>query len=279
MFLLLPLTCVYYPVSILPGWLQAIAWILPPTYVFEGMRALADRPCLPRRPDAEGAGAQPCLFRRRRSSVFMQAAGSRPPAWLPHPDRRIALFSCINGTGKGYLLILILQRRTGQCCAATRPGIEKCRLGNSVAYRACRARARQHFRRACTGLYEMGHAALNPARALADVTRLYFKNPLNPLVAYHVRQIDRCRRRDVRALDAPLRQAGLADRSHDDRRRARSGPHPGDLGAAVLQPPAFRARVRSRTAPSAAEAPDRRADVGALRNAAARHGRSLPAQS
>jgi poly(3-hydroxybutyrate) depolymerase len=29
-------------------------------------------------------------------------------------------------------------------------------------------------------LYEMGHAALNPARAFADVTRLYFKNPLNP---------------------------------------------------------------------------------------------------
>ena len=30
-------------------------------------------------------------------------------------------------------------------------------------------------------LYESGHAALQPARALADVTRLYFKNPLNPL--------------------------------------------------------------------------------------------------
>ena len=30
-------------------------------------------------------------------------------------------------------------------------------------------------------LYEMSHAALNPSRALADVTRLYFKNPLNPL--------------------------------------------------------------------------------------------------
>lgn len=40
MFLLLPLTCVYYPVSVLPEWLQAIAWMLPPTYVFEGMRAL-----------------------------------------------------------------------------------------------------------------------------------------------------------------------------------------------------------------------------------------------
>ena len=29
-------------------------------------------------------------------------------------------------------------------------------------------------------LYEMSHAALNPARAFADVTRLYMKNPLNP---------------------------------------------------------------------------------------------------
>jgi ABC-2 type transport system permease protein len=40
MFLLLPLTCVYYPVSVLPDWLQVFAWMLPPTYVFEGMRAL-----------------------------------------------------------------------------------------------------------------------------------------------------------------------------------------------------------------------------------------------
>jgi poly(3-hydroxybutyrate) depolymerase len=30
-------------------------------------------------------------------------------------------------------------------------------------------------------LYETGHAALNPARALADATRLFFRNPLNPL--------------------------------------------------------------------------------------------------
>jgi poly(3-hydroxybutyrate) depolymerase len=30
-------------------------------------------------------------------------------------------------------------------------------------------------------LYEMGHAALNPARAAADATRLLFRNPLNPL--------------------------------------------------------------------------------------------------
>jgi ABC-2 type transport system permease protein len=40
MFLIMPVICVYYPVSVLPQWLQAIAWGLPPTYVFEGMRSL-----------------------------------------------------------------------------------------------------------------------------------------------------------------------------------------------------------------------------------------------
>ncbi|MGO4712117.1 ABC transporter permease [Bradyrhizobium sp. 2TAF24] len=40
MFVLLPLTCVYYPVAVLPAWLQWLAWCLPPTYVFEGMRAV-----------------------------------------------------------------------------------------------------------------------------------------------------------------------------------------------------------------------------------------------
>jgi ABC-2 type transport system permease protein len=40
MFGVMPLACVYYPVSVLPHWLQYLAWALPPTYVFEGMRAL-----------------------------------------------------------------------------------------------------------------------------------------------------------------------------------------------------------------------------------------------
>ena len=30
-------------------------------------------------------------------------------------------------------------------------------------------------------LYEMSHAALNPSRALADATKLFYKNPVNPL--------------------------------------------------------------------------------------------------
>src|SRR5215470_11665828 len=40
MFALMPLACVYYPVRVLPTWLQYVSWSLPPTYVFEGMRAL-----------------------------------------------------------------------------------------------------------------------------------------------------------------------------------------------------------------------------------------------
>jgi ABC-2 type transport system permease protein len=40
MFIMLPLGCVYYPVTVLPGWLQTVAWMLPPTYVFEALRAL-----------------------------------------------------------------------------------------------------------------------------------------------------------------------------------------------------------------------------------------------
>lgn len=39
-FVLLPLCSVYYPVDILPVWLQPVSLALPPTHVFEGMRAI-----------------------------------------------------------------------------------------------------------------------------------------------------------------------------------------------------------------------------------------------
>jgi ABC-2 type transport system permease protein len=35
-----PFVGVYYPVSVLPGWMQAVSRLLPPSYVFEGMRAI-----------------------------------------------------------------------------------------------------------------------------------------------------------------------------------------------------------------------------------------------
>jgi ABC-2 type transport system permease protein len=38
--LISPFAGVFYPVTILPGWMQAVALILPPSYVFEGMRSV-----------------------------------------------------------------------------------------------------------------------------------------------------------------------------------------------------------------------------------------------
>lgn len=39
-FALAPISGIYYPVSVLPEWLQPVAWLLPSSHVFEGMRAL-----------------------------------------------------------------------------------------------------------------------------------------------------------------------------------------------------------------------------------------------
>jgi ABC-2 type transport system permease protein len=40
--LLSPFCGVFYPLTVLPVWMQGIAYALPPSYVFEGMRALLD---------------------------------------------------------------------------------------------------------------------------------------------------------------------------------------------------------------------------------------------
>ncbi len=39
-FALAPLCGIYYPIATLPGWLQPLAWALPASHVFEGMRAV-----------------------------------------------------------------------------------------------------------------------------------------------------------------------------------------------------------------------------------------------
>ena len=35
-----PFAGVFYPLAVLPGWMRAVAMLLPPSYVFEGMRAV-----------------------------------------------------------------------------------------------------------------------------------------------------------------------------------------------------------------------------------------------
>jgi ABC-2 type transport system permease protein len=39
-FAIAPLSGIYYPIAVLPDWLQALAWALPSSHVFEGMRAV-----------------------------------------------------------------------------------------------------------------------------------------------------------------------------------------------------------------------------------------------
>ncbi len=39
-FMMAPVSCVYYPVATLPGWLQVVAKSLPAAHVFEGMRGV-----------------------------------------------------------------------------------------------------------------------------------------------------------------------------------------------------------------------------------------------
>ncbi len=39
-FAFAPISGIYYPISVLPAWLQPIAWAFPPAHVFEGMRAV-----------------------------------------------------------------------------------------------------------------------------------------------------------------------------------------------------------------------------------------------
>jgi ABC-2 type transport system permease protein len=40
--LISPFAGVFYPVSTLPSWMEAIAYALPPVYVFEGMRGIVE---------------------------------------------------------------------------------------------------------------------------------------------------------------------------------------------------------------------------------------------
>jgi ABC-2 type transport system permease protein len=39
-FVIAPVSGVYYPIAVLPSWLQGIAWAIPSAHVFEGMRAV-----------------------------------------------------------------------------------------------------------------------------------------------------------------------------------------------------------------------------------------------
>ena len=129
-------------------------------------------------------------------------------------------------------------------------------------------------------LYEMGHAALNPVARLRRRHQAVLQKSGQSARAHRLRQVGRRGDGIVRALDAPL----SASRNGASTTTVVGGEHVPVHIKTVWERPfcrllAFRARLRRAAAPAAAEAADRRADVGPLRDAAARHGRGLPAQS
>ena len=81
----------------------------------------------------------------------------------------------------------------------------------------------------------------------------------------------------VRAHHAPLRQAGLEPADDRGQRHPHGGRGSHGLGKAVLPPAAFRPQADAPAALAAPACADRGADVRPLCDAAARHGRGVPA--
>ena len=124
-------------------------------------------------------------------------------------------------------------------------------------------------------VYEMSHAALNPSRAFADAAQLFFKNPANPL---SYTSFGKTMAASFELFERSTRRYGKPEwgiEFDDGRRPAGAGSRLDGVGASVLPPAAFRADLRTPAAPAAAAAPDRRADVGPLSDAAARHRRRI----
>jgi ABC-2 type transport system permease protein len=61
-FLIQPISAVFYPVSVLPGWLQPIALLIPSTHVFEGMRAVLN---------GQGLQAPPLIAATALNAIYL----------------------------------------------------------------------------------------------------------------------------------------------------------------------------------------------------------------
>ena len=128
-------------------------------------------------------------------------------------------------------------------------------------------------------MYEMAQASLNPARAVTDATKILFQNPLNPWahtefgksIAASCELFERTTRRYGKP------EWGINDTEVNGVRTPIEIRV--DLGKAVLPPVVFRSQAHPSAALSAAARADRGADVRALCDAVARHGRSLPADA
>jgi ABC-2 type transport system permease protein len=86
-FLIQPISAVFYPVSVLPPWLQKIAWLLPSTYVFEGMRMILN---------GGHDGATMLLARSFALNLVYLAIGGLFFAWTLENVRKLGYLSRFN---------------------------------------------------------------------------------------------------------------------------------------------------------------------------------------
>ena len=132
------------------------------------------------------------------------------------------------------------------------------------------------FRSYSYQLYEMAHAALAPARAVSDAAHFVFRNPFNPLSATPFGKNIAAGAELFERMTRRYGKPAFGFDAHRRRRRRRT------VREEIVWSRPFcnlihfvRADLPSQR--DAAQAADRRPDVGPLRDAAARNGRGVPA--
>ena len=252
MFLFMPLTCVYYPVDDAADLAAARGLGAAADLRVRGNAGTADRPCFSRGPDDRGAGDSMPSSWPAALFAFLKLLKSGAPERFVDADRRITrdrrgtrtrplICTCVNPRGEMVSPLLIRYDKSFDTIAAmqqARAGIESMAIGEFGGAPALPGGVLVRRRR-CIGSMRLNHAALNPARAFADATRLAFQNPINPFYTTSFGKSIVAAAEFFRALDAPLWPAGLGDFLDTGWRRARAGACYRGLGAAVLPASTF----------------------------------------
>ncbi len=126
-------------------------------------------------------------------------------------------------------------------------------------------------------MYEMAQASLNPARAVSDATKILFQNPLNP---WSHTEFGKSLAAGCELFERTTRRYGKPEWGIHDT-EVNGVRTPIEIRSVWEKPFCrllyFDRRITRPLREPAAARPDRGADVRSLRDAAARHGRGLPA--
>jgi ABC-2 type transport system permease protein len=82
-----PVACVFYPLATLPHWMQFLARIIPPSYVFEGMRQILARQSAGQSTAAHAIAVTPLLLGAALALVYLFVMGRAFTAVYRHAVR------------------------------------------------------------------------------------------------------------------------------------------------------------------------------------------------